>query len=256
MRILCVVNGAYGERIASFLSQASPPGWDVLSWRGPVRLPVLLDEPEGHLPDSLPRVDLLISLAESPGLADLAPELAVLCGAEAVILPVDRYSWLPVGLAGQIARRCRERGLGFASPSPFCSLSSRPDGHPLINAFAVRFGSPDLHCEVAAGRVVSVGLDREAPCGNTQFVADRLVGVSVGDAVERASLLHHYYPCLAGMELAASNSHTLLHRAAKMTGAAVSRALGHSTVTDPARASTSGEENEHAFACLSGDVER
>jgi hypothetical protein len=178
-----------------------------------------------------------------------------LCGAEAVILPVDRYSWLPVGLAGQIARRCRDRGLGFASPSPFCSLSSRLDGHPLINAFAARFGSPELRCEVAGGRVVSVALDREAPCGNTRFVAEKLVGVSVEDAAERAGLLHHYYPCLAGMEEAASNSHTILHRAAKMAGAAVSRALNQSAVTAPASI-ISGEENEHAFACLSGDVER
>lgn len=225
MRILCVVNGLYGERIAAHLRRAAPADWDVLSWSGPAHLPAIVDEPQCCLPDALPQAELLITLAESPGLSDLATDLAAMCGARAVIAPVDRYSWLPQGLAGQLAHRCRELGLGFAAPSPFCSLSKHSDGHDLIDAFADHFGLPEFSCEVTDGRIVSTRWFREAPCGNTRFVAERLVGASVGSAVERAGLLHHYYPCLASMEQATAGAHTILHRAAKMTVAAVDRAL-------------------------------
>jgi thymidylate synthase len=161
-----------------------------------------------------------------------------------------------VGLVGQIARRCRDRGLGFAAPSPFCTLTSRQDGDASINEFADRFGLPELCCRVSGSRIVSTRVVREAPCGNTRFVAERLVGVSVENAVSQAGLLHHYYPCLAGMDQPPVNSHTLLHRAAKITSAAVSRALSDPTGSDPTPASVFEEENEHVFARLSGDVER
>ena len=67
---------------------------------------------------------------------------------------------------------------------------------------------------------------REAPCGNTRYIAERLVGVPVGEAAERAGLLHHYYPCWGGMGVdPVHGTHTLLHVAAKMAQQAVERSL-------------------------------
>jgi hypothetical protein len=42
-------------------------------------------------------------------------------------------------------------------------------------------------------------------------VAQGLVGVSVDEAEQEAGLLHHHYPCLAGMGLDADYGDTLLH---------------------------------------------
>ncbi len=87
---------------------------------------------------------------------------------------------------------------------------------------------------IAACQVV-----REAPCGNTRYVASRLAGTAVDRAVEQARLLHHYYPCWGGMDAdPVHNTHTLLHIAATMSQKAVERALENAgdpemTNTDP-----------------------
>jgi len=225
VRILCVVSGNYGKRIAEHLARSSPEHWQIMTWEGPRDLPAVIDEPEEFLPASLPEADLMLSLAENAGLSDLAADLATLCEAEAVIAPVDRRAWLSSGLSHQLARRLERRGLGYAFPAPFCTLHERKDAHPLINDFAGRFGTPRLRCVLDNGEVISWEILREAPCGNTSFVVKKLTGVTVAKAREMAGLLHHYYPCLADMDVSQGNGHTLLHQAAKITDAAVSRAL-------------------------------
>jgi hypothetical protein len=226
MRILCVVTGHYGRRIASHLRDTAPADWQVSGWEGPINLPVVIDEPEMFLPDELPETDLLLSLAESASLSDLVPELASRCQARAVIAPIDRWTWLPPGLARQLAERLKRRGVGFAAPSPFCALRPHISAHPLVNTFAERYGAPDIRLAVEQDRIASWELHREAPCGNTRFVVKKLMGVDVRQAEEMAGLLHHYYPCLAVMpEERPGQTHTLLHAAAKMVQAAVSQAV-------------------------------
>lgn len=228
-----------------------------MTWEGPQHLPSVIDEPEEFLPASLPQADLLLSLAENAGLSDLAADIAVLCGAKAVIAPIDRRAWLPPGLSNQLARRLEKSGLGYAFPAPFCTLQPRKDAHPLINDFAARFGTPKLRCSVIDERVISWEVLREAPCGNTRFVVNKLTGVSLGKAKEMAGLLHHYYPCLADMDVSGQDEHTLLHQAAKITHVAVSRALVDSqtksdSVTEVAH---NREENEHVSTCVSRIME-
>lgn len=257
MHILCVVTGSYGKRIVSHLSQTAPHDWRIMTWEGPTDLPPVVDEPEEFLPETLPQADLLLSLAESAGVSDLVADLADRCGAQAVIAPIDRRAWLPLGLSNQLERRLKERGLGYAFPSPFCALHRQRQAHPLINAFAARFGSPDLSCSVVGDKVSSWEIRREAPCGNTRFVANKLVGVNVQQAEEMAGLLHHYYPCLAGMEQDGQHTHPLLHRAAKITCAAVSRALADShKISIVSEIIHNGEEKEDVSTRLSRVMEK
>ena len=225
MRILCVISGHYGRRIFQHLEATVPEGWEVRAWEGPASLPPIIDEPEAFLPDELPEADLLLSLAENAGLSDLVADLAGLAGAQAVIAPIDRWSWLPPGLAKQLARRLQRRGLGYAFPSPFCALQPLRTSHPLINTFAQRYGGAQVRCTLNDGHIAAVEIEREAPCGNTRFVAARLIGQPAEDAAEKAGLFHHYYPCLAVMDQASTHSHTLLHQAAKITSTAVASAL-------------------------------
>ena len=59
----------------------------------------------------------------------------------------------------------------------------------------------------------------ELPCegllldagGGTGRVAQGLVGVSANDAEQEAGLLHHHYPCLAGMVKDPDFNDTLMH---------------------------------------------
>ena len=235
MRILCVVTGHYGMRIAAHLAETVPTGWGVGMWEGPAHVPSVVDEPEPYLPETLPQVDLLLSLAEHTGVSDLAADLAERCGAAAVIAPRDRNAWLPAGLARQLGRRLAERGVGYAFPAPFCNLSDHRDVHPAIDEFAAHYGRPQLRCKVEDGRVVGWEIVREAPCGCTRFVVEKLTGAAPEQADERAGLLHHYYPCLAAMEDTGPQGHPLLHQAAKITKAAVARAIAeHMTLEERA----------------------
>ena len=226
MRILVVTQGQWGERIATHLAASAPPDWEIYAWQGPTSLPRVLDDPEDFVPDELPHADLLLVLTESPGMTDLAPDLAQLCGAKAAIVPVDRRSWAPVGLMRQVRHRFKRLGIGSALPMPFCALAPTPDQHPLVHEFARRYGRPELACTTRDGRIVSCKVIREAPCGNTRYIVGHLHGVSTDSAAEQAGLLHHYYPCWGGMETdPVHDTHTLLHVAATMAQKSVARAL-------------------------------
>ncbi len=226
MRILCVITGHYGRRIASHLHTTAPSDWQIDVWEGPTNIPPVIDEPEMFLPDRLPEVDLMLSLSESVGMSDLAAELASRCNAQAVLAPIDRWAWLPLGLARQLAGRLKKQGVGFASPSPLCALRPHASAHPVINAFAERYGAPDIRFSTTQGKISSWEIFREAPCGNTRFVTKKLIGATIQQAEEMAGLLHHYYPCLAVMPQGEpGQTHTLLHAAAKLVQSAVSHGL-------------------------------
>jgi hypothetical protein len=226
VRVLIVTQGDWGERIARHLHETAPADWVLEDWQGPVALPVVLDDPKAHLPDALPQADLLLVLTESAGLTDLSTDVAQLCGAQAAIVPVDRRSWAPPGLLRQVRQRLKAMGVEGVFPMPFCSLVPRERQHPLIQAFAQRYGRPELTCTVRDGHISGCEILRETPCGNTRYIAEHLVGVPVEKAAEHAGLLHHYYPCWGGMEAdPVHGSHTLLHIAATMAQRSVERTL-------------------------------
>lgn len=220
------IQGEWGKRIARQLASSAPTCWALRWWSAPPVLPPILDEPEEFLPRELPEADLLLVLTESPGLTDLAPDLASMCGAQAAIVAVDRRSCAQPGLRRQVQLRLEALGVACAFAMPFCSLAPSPTQDPTIRAFAERYGRPELSCRVRDGRIVGCTVVRQAPCGNTQYVAEQLVGVAVADAEERAGLLHHYYPCWGGMEAdPVTGEHALLHIAATLAQRAVARTL-------------------------------
>lgn len=226
MRILVVRQGKWGERIAGHLQADAPAGWEYVLWSAPPYLPAVIDEPRDYLPAVLPAADLLLALTEGAGLTDLVPDLARLCGAAAVILPVDRRSWALPGLRRQVRERLAAAGVAVAMPMPFCSLAPTAEQHPLIVTFGRRYGRPELVCTTRDGHVAACDVRREAPCGSTRHIAAHLPGVPLDKAAEQAGLLHHYYPCWGGMEVdPVHGSHTLLHLAATMAQKSVERTL-------------------------------
>lgn len=63
-----------------------------MTWQTPQVLPPVLDYPEDYLPESLPPCDLILSLAEVKGAAEMIPEIAQMTGAQAVIAPIDNLA--------------------------------------------------------------------------------------------------------------------------------------------------------------------
>jgi thymidylate synthase len=116
-----------------------------------------------------------------------------------------------------------------ATPKPLCTLTEtdykitrrnrETYTSPLISEFARYFGQPDLKITVdPETRTISAAqVRRDAVCGCTRYVADKLIGVSVDEAEEKAGLLHHHYPCLASMvKLDDYNHDTLMHESGHM----------------------------------------
>jgi len=229
MRIFAVVQGQYGNRIVENICDHGPKGWTVESWRPP-DLPVVVDDPETYLPLYIAPTDLLLALGENSSVAQLIPELARRANARAVIAPIDHADWLPVGLLWQIRERLQQMGVAAVFPRPFCSLTE--DGYnlrqqrvaysnPWISEFARRFGRAvfRIHCD--QGVIADIEVERDTPCGCARFIADRLAGGPVKEAVFQAGVFHHHYPCLAGMTMERDLGDTLLHLSGQLMRQAV-----------------------------------
>lgn len=218
-RVLAVTQGLWGERIADHV-RGTAQDWRVSSWSAPAFLPPMIDDPDDFLPDELPATDLLLSLGETPGLAQLIPDIVDRTGASAVIAPIDQGSSLPEGLARQVEGWLEARGVPVVFPKPFCSLTedsyNRPPirrtyDDPLIRRFASRFGRPSFQLEIQEDRIGEVLILRGTPCGSARKVAEEIPGTSIEEAVDRAGMLLHHFPCLASMDMDADYQDTLMH---------------------------------------------
>jgi len=223
MRILAIISGDYGARHVENIRRNGPHEWIVNVWSAPGIFPLIIDYPEDYLPADLPDTDLILSFAEHRGVAELLPDIAKMTKAQAVIAGVDNEAWLPRGLARQLRGWLADIGVACATPKPLCSLTERDFGvtrrqrleysNPFISEFATYFGQPSLIISVdpQSRTIISAQVKRDAVCGCARYVAEKLVGVSVDEAGEKAGLLHHHYPCLASMGKDSDFGDTLMH---------------------------------------------
>jgi hypothetical protein len=225
MKILAIVQGNYGKRMAEAWQKYGPPGWEIETLEITSSLPTMMEDPSEFLPPDIPRADLVISLGEHPGVAELVPGIVKAAGARAVIAPVDNRAWLPPGLAKQLEKDLQKMGVPVVFPVTFCALQEEDSDNPLIREFARHFGYPEVEIDVEADRVKEARVIRSAPCGSTYFVAEELKGTKTQDAEEKSGILHHNYPCLATMNVDWQFHDTLMHRAGYFTKQAVNRAL-------------------------------
>lgn len=223
MRILAIISGEYGSRHVENIRKHGPTTWEISVWQAPSIFPLIIDYPEEYIPQTLPETDLILSFAEHRGVAELLPDIAKMTGAQAVIAAIDHEAWLPRGLARQLRGWLDKMGVACATPKPLCSLTDKDFGvirrqrmtyrSALISEFATYFGQPSLIIQVdeSSRTIQSVQVERDAVCGCARYVAERLVGIHVDEASEKAGLLHHHYPCLASMGKDSDFDDTLMH---------------------------------------------
>ncbi|MBI5576987.1 MAG: hypothetical protein HY896_11570 [Deltaproteobacteria bacterium] len=223
MKILFSVQGRYGERIAENVRAYGPANWEIRVLTLPARLPIVIDDPEEFLPATLPAADLLVSLHEKPGAAELIPDIAGRCGAKAVLAAVDDRSSCPAGLENQVRKRLSAMGVAAAFPRPLCGFDGGPD--PLLREFSAKFGRPKFRILRDGERVGSVEVLRDAPCGSAKFVASILGGTRVAEAPDTGALRHHHHPCLASMEIDPDLQDTIMHLSGYIVRAAIKSAL-------------------------------
>ena len=222
MRILAIITGEYGQRHVDNIRAHGPDDWQIEVWQAPSVLPPVIDYPEDYMPESLPPADLILAFGEHRGVAELVVEAASMAGAKAVIAPVDREEWLPRGLARQLRGWLAGMGVACVTPKPLCSLTETHYNvrrhqveydDPFIAEFARHFGRPEFYITVdpETQTIADVEVVRDAVCGCARHVAQGLVGVSANGAEQEAGLLHHHYPCLAGMVKDPDFNDTLMH---------------------------------------------
>ena len=224
MRILAIISGEYGIRHVDNVRKHAPADWVIETWKAPAAFPLIMDYPEEFLPKQFSPADLILSFAENKSVAELIPEIATMTGARGVIVAVDSESWLPRGLARQLTGWLARQNVACATPKPLCSLTEHDYkvtrreretyDSEVISEFAKYFGQPDIRLTVdEESRTVSAAEVRvDAVCGCARQVAEKLVGISVDEAEERAGLFHHHFPCLASMvKLNDYNHDTLMH---------------------------------------------
>ncbi|MBM3131429.1 MAG: hypothetical protein FJZ95_00105 [Chloroflexi bacterium] len=211
MRILIVIQGPYGERIARNIKDRAPVDWAIESVKLPMGLPALIDDADEFLPPRLPQSDLVVFLSESSQAPQLIPDIVAMTGAKAVIAPIDNSQWMPMGLKNQIQRELNAKGIASAFPKTFCTLTETGCGYrhasethqsDIIAAFARHFGRPAFRVIVNPDTklIESVDVLRGAPCGSSHHTAKGIVGLHADDAVPKAGLIAHHYPCQASMQ--------------------------------------------------------
>ncbi len=226
MRILVILQGKYGNRIVKTMQRYMPAKWNLKIHSFPTPLPVVDEDSLSNLlPEQLPAADLLLSLAEDPIVAELLPDMADLSGATAVLAPVANRSWLPPGLANQIKRKLEQKNVSMVTPLPFCVLTKNDSDNEFVREFAQLFGRPCVKVEQAQKRIKKITVLADAPCGNTRFVAEKLVGTDVKNAYFQAGLLHHAHVCYATMVMDRQFNDTLMHRSGLAMKQAVAEAI-------------------------------
>lgn len=220
LRLFVLLQGSYGQRILDNVRRFAPATWVINGWRVPAELPQVVDDPLAYIPAHLPASELILSLGESSGVAQLLPAIVERTGARAVIAPIDNVSWLPDGLVRQMGDQLAKMGVQAVFPKPFCSLTERTCNvrqyeltfdDPWIGEFARYFGRPVFHIECSGGCISRVEVRRDTACGCARYAARQLVGVDVQEALFRVGMLHHHYPCLATMRVDPGLGEPLIH---------------------------------------------
>ncbi len=250
MRILAIVQGEYGNRIVANIRRHLPAGWQVEIWTAPRVLPPVIDYPEEFLPETFAPADLLLSLGEHPGVAEFLPDIAKMCGARAVLAPIDNVAYLPPGLMNQLAGWLAEENVAVVFPKPFCSLTestTAPTARvatydvPEVSAFARVLWPTDLRdltIDPIRKTIEDVTVARDAACGCGRHIASGLIGCSVDEAEEAAGLLHHHYPCLAAMVIDPDYDDTLMHVSGNLVRAEVALHIAPHKAAGPLFAAT------------------
>jgi thymidylate synthase len=213
MKLLILYDGDYGKRFWDNISKNAPKAWEVQGYHYTKSLPPFTEELSDYVPEDLPSCDLLISVQEHPIVAELIPLFIKKIGAKAVITPIDNKAYLSSGLARQLKRKLEKEGIELLHPMTFCTLTEKSSKNELVLEFVKYFGRPQVEIELEREKVKEVRVIRDAPCGNTQYVAEHLIGTHVKDAVERSGILHHNHPCWATMTRDPELGDTLMHHA-------------------------------------------
>ncbi len=121
-------------------------------------LPDFIDEPESYVSDEFD-ADLVLCFIKHP---DLADHLAAICQKKGIPM-------IASGTKTTLA----------LTPFTCCGLGA----HKNLGAYGEQFGVPELEVVLHDNRIAAVEVQRGASCGATWQIADKIVGLTVDEAL-------------------------------------------------------------------------
>jgi hypothetical protein len=180
----------------------------------PSVLPAIVDDPEEYLPEQIPYHDILIAVSVHEEL--IAAFIEKFSGSKGVIVPIEESDWISPHAISRITHMCREKGIEYAFPKPFCSFA--PQGGVLADfRKEFRIGRPEVNFTVTNGIVEQTEVVSSAPCGATYYVARNLEKRAVNDKLFlKGDMLLSAYPCTADHSLDREFNDSITHEAVKI----------------------------------------
>lgn len=180
----------------------------------PTVMPYFVDNVDNYLEKPLPAHDVTIPINIHEDILLSLPEIVKESGSKAIIAPIEDPDWITRWTRLDIAKKCKELGLEFAFPKPFCSLEL--GAGPYIDRFIKEFrvGRPLLNLRIDNNNVIrEATVEISAPCGNTYFVAKNIIGKTADKKLnEWVAKYWHSYPCVASMKMDPELGDTILHK--------------------------------------------
>ncbi len=164
-------------------------------------LPAFIDEPADYLPADF-EADLVLDFLKHP---DLSEYLAGLCAAKKI----------PVIASGK-------KTAGAITPFTCCGLGRLAEAGP----YGEQFGLPEFEVDQQNGVITSIRVRRGAPCSATWEVLQRIVGLSVEEALPTLAREVQYICKADPSRFDPVSGKSPLHYAGKVHIAALRKALG------------------------------
>jgi|Deesub1362A_J573_1020465.scaffolds.fasta_scaffold00236_9 hypothetical protein len=200
----------------------------------PLAMPRFIENAEDFLPKTIPEADIVVAINLHPDILAALPD-KISDRVKALLVPVEEPAWCPPGLSKQLKEKCKDLGIEFASPKPFCILR-KSDEHPLINRFIdeMALGYPEFEIELEdrgeVKKIKSIKILRSQPCGAAWFIGIKLRELEFSDMRQLWNVVseaHHSYPCTGSMEKDNEYAETILHVAGYTARHAVDMAIGY-----------------------------
>jgi len=131
----------------------------------PTDLPLVIDDAKKYFPSHID-ADLVLDYLIHP---DLSHDLGLICQKKSI----------PVVASGK-----KNRTRGVFTPPTCCGLVR----HPSLGIYGNRFGAPELEITLFEGKIKEIKVLRGAPCGATWKACQKIMGLSIEDAITRIGL--------------------------------------------------------------------
>ncbi|MBF0430717.1 MAG: hypothetical protein HQK83_05530 [Fibrobacteria bacterium] len=179
----------------------------------PSVLPVMLDDPEEYLPDTVPSHDVAVIIAVNEEI--VLSFVQQFSASKGIIIPIERSDVITPNYIQKIRKVCEDKGIVVAFPKPFCSFA--PENGVLKEFQKIfKIGLPEVEYTIEDNVIKKAKVKVSAPCGATYFTCRGLIGKHIDDDLQFIiDKQISAYPCTADHAVDREFNDSITHEAVK-----------------------------------------